>query len=61
VAIAGLIVRESRNLRQTGQYGAIVRHPDPTREHYDSVWTVSLLLGFGLGVMILAMTPLTTA
>lgn len=61
VAIAGLIVGSLEIFAQTGQYGAIVRHPNPTREHYDSVWTVSLLLGFGLGVMILAMTPLTTA
>ena len=61
VAIAGLIVGSLEIFAQTGQYGAIIRHPNPTREHYDSVWTVSLLLGFGLGVMILAMTPLTTA
>jgi O-antigen/teichoic acid export membrane protein len=61
VAIAGLIVGSLEIFAQTGQYGAIVRHPNPTREHYDSVWTVSLLLGLGLGVMILAMTPLTTA
>jgi O-antigen/teichoic acid export membrane protein len=38
-----------------------VRHPNPTREHFDSAWTVSLLLGFGLGGIIWILTPLTTA
>jgi O-antigen/teichoic acid export membrane protein len=61
VAIAALIVGTLEIFTQTGQYNAIVRHPNPTREHYDSVWTVSLLFGFGLGLMIWAMTPLTTA
>jgi lipopolysaccharide exporter len=61
VAIAALIVGTLEIFTQTGQYNAIVRHPDPTREHYDSVWTVSLLLGLGLGVTIWTMTPLTTA
>ena len=61
VAIATLIVGTLEIFTQTGQYNAIVRHPNPTREHYDSVWTVSLLLGLGLGLMIWAMTPLTTA
>jgi lipopolysaccharide exporter len=61
VAIATLIVGTLEIFTQTGQYDALVRHPNPTREHYDSVWTVSLLLGLGLGLTIWAMTPLTTA
>jgi O-antigen/teichoic acid export membrane protein len=60
VAIAALIVGTLEVFAQTGQYNAVVRHPNPTRDHYDSVWTVSLLLGLGLGVTIWAVTPLTT-
>lgn len=61
VAIAALIVGAIEIFSQTGQYNAIVRHPDPTREHYNSVWTVGLLLGLGLGLLAWALTPLTTA
>ena len=61
VAIAMIIVGTVEVFSQTGQYSAIIRHPNPTREHYDSAWTVSLLLGLGLGLIILAATPLTTA
>jgi len=59
VAIAMIIVGTIEVFSQTGQYAAIIRHPTPTREHYDSAWTISLLLGLGLGLIILAATPLT--
>lgn len=59
VAMAMLIVGTVETFSRTGQYNAIVRHPNPTREHYDSAWTVSLLLGLFLGVIIVAATPLT--
>ena len=61
VAIASLIVGSVEVFTRTGQYAAIIRHPNPTREHYDSAWTVSLLLGLGLGLIIWALVPLTTA
>jgi O-antigen/teichoic acid export membrane protein len=61
VAIASLIVGMVEIFSWTGQYAAIIRHPGPTREHYDSAWTVGLLLGFTLGLVIWAMSPLTTA
>jgi lipopolysaccharide exporter len=58
VAIATLIVGTIEVFTQTGQYSVIIRHPNPTREHYDSAWTVSLLLGFALGFVVLASAPL---
>lgn len=61
VAIAGLVVGTIEIFTWTGQYNAIVRHPNPTRDHYDSAWTVSLLLGLGLGLLILLATPLTVS
>jgi lipopolysaccharide exporter len=60
VAIAALIMGTVEVFTQTGQYNALIRHPHPTREHYDSVWTVSLLFGFGVGSVIWVMAPLTT-
>jgi O-antigen/teichoic acid export membrane protein len=61
VSIAAMIVGFVATFGQTGQGAALIRHPNPTREHYDSAWTVSLLLGIGLGLIIWALTPITTA
>ena len=58
VAIATLIVGTIEVFTQTGLYNAIIRHPSPTREHYDSAWSVSLLLGVALGLVVLACAPL---
>jgi len=60
VAIATIIVGLVEVFARTGQGVAIVRHPNPTREYYDSAWTVSLLLWFLLGLTIWALTPLAT-
>ena len=61
VAIATMIVGIVEVFAQTGQSAALIRHPNPSREHYDSAWTVSLLLGLALGVIVFALSPLTTA
>src|SRR5262245_42149573 len=60
VSIATMIVAMVEVLALTGQSGALVRHPNPTREHYDSAWTMSLLLGLAVGLLVLAVTPITT-
>lgn len=60
VSIAMIIVGAVEIFGQTGQYAAIIRHPNPTREHYDSAWSVSLLLGLGLGLIIFALSPLAS-
>src|SRR6185312_2887630 len=59
VAMAMLVVGALEILSETGQRLAIIRHPDPTREHYDSAWTISILIGLGLSAGIFAVAPLT--
>ena len=58
VAIAMLIVGSVEIFFQNGQLLALIRHPSPTREHYDSAWTVSLLLGLALGIVVWISAPL---
>ena len=60
VAIASMIVGVVEVFSRTGQQSALIRLPHPTREHFDSAWTVSLLLGVAVGLVIWALTPLTT-
>src|SRR5258705_4907491 len=52
VAIAMLILGGIEVFSEVGLYNAVIRHPNPTREHYDSAWTLSLLLGFGLALVV---------
>ena len=59
VAIATLIYGTIEVFSQVGVYNSVIRHPNPTREHYDTVWTMSLLIGFALALAVLALTPLT--
>jgi lipopolysaccharide exporter len=59
VAIAMIVVGMLEILNQTGQKLAIIRHQNPTAAHYDSAWTVSVLIGFGIAVAIVAIAPLT--
>jgi O-antigen/teichoic acid export membrane protein len=61
VAMAMLVVGTVEVISHTGQQLAIIRHPNPTREHYDSAWTISVLMGIGLSVCIFAAAPLATA
>jgi O-antigen/teichoic acid export membrane protein len=61
VAIATMIVGMVEIFTQAGQTAALIRHPNPTRDHYDSAWTISVLLGLAVGVLILAFAPITTA
>lgn len=59
VAIATLILGTIEVLGEVGVSSAVIRHPDPTREHYDSAWTMLLLVGLLLALVVLATTPLT--
>ena len=44
VTIAMIVVGTVEIFNQTGQHLAIIRHANPTREHYDSAWTIFILL-----------------
>jgi lipopolysaccharide exporter len=61
VAIASLIIGPIAIFTQTGQGAALIQHANPTRDHYDSAWTVSVLIGVGAGLAVLALAPITTA
>jgi len=58
VTIAMIIAGAIEIFGQTGQWLAIIRHPDPTREHYDSAWSVSVLLNLALGIIIWLAAPI---
>jgi O-antigen/teichoic acid export membrane protein len=42
----------------TGQNLAIIRLPNPTREHFDTAWTMSVCVGAFVSVLLLAIAPL---
>ncbi len=60
VAIAMIVVGLFEMLSWTGQELAIIRHATPTREHYDTAWTISALIGAGVAVVLFAIAPLAT-
>ncbi len=41
-----------------GQNLAIIRHPNPTREHFDTAWTISVCLGIAVALGLVALAPL---
>ncbi len=59
VAMARIFVGLLEILNQTGQKLAIIRNPDPTREDYDTAWTLSVMVGLCIAVAIVALAPLT--
>src|SRR5579864_7072252 len=59
VAMAMIVVNFLEMFRETGEVLAIIRHPNPTREHYDSAWTISVGIGLTVGALIFAIAPLT--
>lgn len=58
VAMAMIVVGTLETFNQTGQRLALIRLENPTDEHFDSAWTVSLLIGLAVAVVILAISPL---
>ena len=52
VTMAMLFVGIVEVLGQTGQQAALIRHPDPEREHFDTAWTIQVLSGLVLGVAV---------
>ncbi len=45
-------------LTEAGSAQALIRHPDPQRVHYDTAWTINVLLGLAAGLVIAVMAPL---
>jgi lipopolysaccharide exporter len=60
VAMAMVVVGMLELLNQTGQKLAIIRHENPTNEHYDTAWTLSVMLGVLIGAAIVVLAPFTS-
>lgn len=59
VTIAMIILGTVEIFNQTGQHLAIIRHPSPTRAHYDSAWTIFIMLSTFLAAIVFLCAPLT--
>lgn len=58
IAMAMLAVGLVEVLANAGLQMAIIRHPDPRREHLDSAWTGGVLLAAILGTVLFFLAPL---
>jgi O-antigen/teichoic acid export membrane protein len=58
VAMAMFVVGLLELLSQSGQKLTIIRHAAPTREDYDTAWTVSVIVGLFIAAAIVALSPL---
>ena len=58
VAMAMLVVTTLEIFNQTGQKLVLIRLENPTKEHFDTAWTVSFLIGLAIAAVILAISPL---
>lgn len=61
VALAMLVVGLIEIFNETGLAVFIIRHPDPQRSHFDTVFTLQLLVGAALTLVIIAAAPLGAA
>ena len=59
VAIAMIVVGLFEMLNENGQGSAIIRHEAPVREHYDTAWTIQMLIGVGIAISLFFVAPLT--
>ncbi|MEO8301206.1 MAG: lipopolysaccharide biosynthesis protein [Rhizomicrobium sp.] len=58
VAMAMIVVSTLEIFNQTGQKLVLIRMENPTKDHFDTAWTVSFLIGLAIAVAILAASPL---
>ena len=58
VAMAMLVIGLVEVFGQTGQLLALIRYPQPTRAHYDSVWTLTIIIAVVLTAVIWLVAPL---
>lgn len=57
VAMAQIVVTTLEIFNQTGQKLVLIRLENPTKDHYDSAWTISFLIGLAVAAAILAVSP----
>jgi O-antigen/teichoic acid export membrane protein len=58
VAMAMIAVGFISVFSEAGQNLAVIRHPDPTAEHFDTAWTMSVCAGFIVALVLVAVAPL---
>jgi lipopolysaccharide exporter len=58
VAMAMIVVGFVQVFSAAGQNLAIIRHPDPTAEHFDTAWTISACAGVVVALVLVAIAPL---
>lgn len=58
VAMAMLVVGLVEVLGDTGQSLALIRHANPVRAHYDSAWTLGIMVACALTLLLWATAPL---
>ncbi len=60
VAMAMIVVNTLEIFNQTGQKLVLIRLENPTKDHFDTAWTISFLIGLVVAAAILAASPLAT-
>jgi lipopolysaccharide exporter len=58
VAMAMIVVGFVQIFSAAGQNLAVIRHPDPTSEHFDTAWTMSVCAGVAVALVLTAIAPL---
>jgi len=58
VAMAMLMIGFIEIFNDTGQQAALIAHPNPERAHYDSAWTITILIAVALTAIVLTVAPL---
>ena len=58
IAIAMIFVGVVEAVGDTGERLALLRHPHPERGHYDTAWTLQLLVGMAVCASLLLLAPL---
>lgn len=57
VGKAMLLIGLIEVLSETGQRLALIHHPDPSPEHYDTAWTISIIVGLLIGAAVFLSAP----
>ena len=58
VAMALVAVGLVQVFSESGQTFAVIRHADPTDEHFDTAWTMSVCAGAIVAVVLVGLAPL---
>lgn len=59
VAMAMLVIGALQVLAETGLHQAVIRMPSPQRAHYDTAWTIGVLIGAGITICLAVAAPIT--